>query len=409
MSRTAEDQLDSCPEHKAGLVAEQIDGETVVYDPEADQLHHLDRSATAVWRLLDGTRPLRFVAGDIAAAYGVAEEVARRDAAGLTVTLRDLRLLAGSGPATTSSARPRPTGLPGFDHDHPRPLPPAGHAIGPFRALHHSFRIATTDPAVADYLYAVLVDLQGGADDGSTGRYELIGTGEQYIVRYDDDTVIVTGSRERASAVLLWHINSEVVRRTTPHFPVVHAAAAVADDRTVLLPAAPGSGKTTTVAGLVDKAGFGYVTDEAVAIDPTTHLPLAYPKPLSIDRGSWDVLAHLRPAHDLATGQWQVPARSIRPNAVVEPGPIGLVIEPVYDPDATTRLEPVTRAAMLLRLADSTFNFPEAPEHNLRVLAGIVGNAECYRLPISVLDRAVSLISDLCSPSVSWKPVPPED
>lgn len=394
MPPTAVDRLDSHPARKAGLVAEEVDAETVVYDPEADQLHHLDRSATAIWRLLDGDRSVQSVAGDIAETYGVADEVAGRDVADLVATLQDRHLLAGT--VATPAPRHKPAGPPEFDLDHRHPLPPAQHAVGPFQGLHHSFYIATDDPTAAKYFGEILVDLRGDdADD--TGRYELLHAGEKYVVRYNGEPVVVTGGLERAAAVLLWHINSEVVRRTTPHMPVVHAAAAVAKGQTVLLPALPESGKTTTVAGLVSQAGLGYLTDEAVGIDPATLLPRPYPKPLSIDRGSWKVLPDLRPVPDLVTGQWQVPARAIRPNAVAEPGPVRFVIEPVYDPDATTRLESVSRAAMLVRVADSTFNFPDAPERNLHVAARIVEQADCYRLTVSELDRAVTLVDDLCS------------
>jgi hypothetical protein len=196
--------------------------------------------------------------------------------------------------------------------------------------------------------------------------------------------------------VLLWHINAEVVRRSALNYPLVHAAAAVWNGSAVLLAAAPESGKTTTVAGLVERAGFGYLTDEAVAIEQRTLLAQPYPKPLSIDRGSWGALAHLRPAYgDPVTGQWQVAADSIRPGAVAAPAPIRFVVEPAYDPDTTTRLEPLARGAMLVKLADSTFEFQADPQRNLGVLAKVVEQADCYRLPISDLDEGVALISRL--------------
>jgi hypothetical protein len=50
---------------------------------------------------------------------------------------------------------------------------------------------------------------------------------------------------------------------------------------------------------------------------------------------------------------------------------------------------------MLVRLADSTFEFQAAPQRNLGVLARIVERADCYRLPISDLDEGVRLIRRL--------------
>jgi hypothetical protein len=195
--------------------------------------------------------------------------------------------------------------------------------------------------------------------------------------------------------VLLWHINAEAVRRSTPRYPLVHAAAAVSRGVAVLLPARAESGKTTTVAGLV-RAGFGYLTDEAVAIDPSTLLAQPYAKALSVDRGSWDVLADLRPPHhDQVAGQWQLPARLIRPDAVAGPAPVGFVVTPIYSAGSTTRLEPISAGEMLMLLADSTFEFQADARRNLSVLAHIVASAGCYRLVVGDLTEAVRLVDEL--------------
>lgn len=393
--------LDARPAPKAGLVVQPVDGEAVIYDPEADALHHLEPTAAAVWTLLDGHKSVHAIAADLAGRYGAAEESVRRDILDLAELLHDRGLLAGSAGVPASTGRRTPSG-PTREFDlGDRPPPPAPYVTRTLRGLEHAFEVATNDVAVRDFLDQILVDLgDGDLGDGGRGeraRYELaVLSGTRYLVRYQDRVVVVTGRLDRALSVLLWHINAEVIRRSTARNLVVHAAAAARDGATVLLPAAPESGKTTTVAGLVASAGFGYLTDEAVMIDAATLIPHPYPKPLSIDRGSWDVLADLRPSHhDVVTGQWQVAASAIRPDAVARAAPIRFVVEPAYDRAATTRLEHVSRAAMLARLADSTFNFQEAPQRNLAVLARVLERADCYRLPISDLDQGVRLIRRL--------------
>ena len=219
--------------------------------------------------------------------------------------------------------------------------------------------------------------------------------GQRYLVQHNREPITATDWLDRALAVLLWHINAEVVRRTTPRYPLLHAAAAVLRGVAVLLPGPPESGKTTTVAGLV-RAGFGYLTDEAVAIDPDTMLARPYPKPLSVDRGSWDVLADVRPSHHgRVSGQWQVPARLIRPDAVAGPAPVRFVVVPAYKTRTATRLEPMSRGETLMSLADSTFQFQDNVRRNLTVLARVVAGADCYRLAVDDLDSAVTLIEEL--------------
>lgn len=388
--------LNARPEPKAGLVVQPVDGEVVIYDSEADALHHLEPTATAIWTLLDGDRTVSTVAADLADAYRAEEESIRRDVLELVRVIHDRGLLAGSAGAAGSTGRQPPSGPSGEFDLGDQALPPSPYVTRAFRGLEHIFEVATNDTAVRDFLDQIFVDL-GEDGPGDRARYELVALSDtRYVVCYQDCVVVVTGRLDRALSVLLWHINAEVVRSSSTHQLLVHAAAATRDGMTVLLPAAPESGKTTTVAGLVAHAGFEYLTDEAVAIEPATLIPRPYPKPLSIDRGSWDVLAGLRPSHDsVVTGQWQVPATSIRPDTVASSAPVRFVVEPAFDRNTDTRLEHVSRAAMLVRLADSTFNFHEAPQRNLALLARVLERAECYRLPISDLHHGVQLIRRL--------------
>jgi hypothetical protein len=54
---------------RGDLAAVEVDGETVVYDPAAEMLHHLDRTATAVWNGLDGTCTLSALAHELAVLF----------------------------------------------------------------------------------------------------------------------------------------------------------------------------------------------------------------------------------------------------------------------------------------------------------------------------------------------------
>ncbi len=397
---------------RPGLVVVPVDGETVAYDPEADVLHHLNQTASTVWSRMDGRIPLQLLGERIAADYGAAEATVSRDIVGLAGTLWDRGLLSGSTALPTAILR-HSVGL-GVDSgplDGPlstplselrlgdQPLPEAPHRTGTYRALEHAFDVATNDSTVRDYLQYVLIDL-AHSGVAEPARYELLdlgagAAGTQYLVQFNGQPVAATSWLDRAFAVLLWHVNAEVVRRSTLRYPLVHAAAAVSHGVAVLLPAPAESGKTTTVAGLV-RAGFGYLTDEVVAIDPDTLLAQPYPRALCVDRGSWEVLADLRPPHgDRMTGQWQLPPRSIRADAVSEAVPVRLIVVPTYIRDAMTELVGVSKGEMLVRLADSTFQFQSAPQRNLDVLAQVLEQADCYRLTLSDLADGIRLIADL--------------
>jgi len=389
------------PVRRPGLVAVSIEGEIVVYAPDSDALHHLDRTASTAWARLTGGVTLHALSRQLATDHDAEPADVMRYLTSLSRTLWERGLLADSVAApqftgrTSDAVHPRQPAEPPIPDE--SPLPGAPHRTHHCRAIGHRFDVATNDPAVCEYLNYVLADLTDPAPDGAENYELLVLDQHRYVIRYGGSLVATTDWLDRALSLLLWHINTEAARGATLNGPVIHAAAAVRDGLAVLLPAPAESGKTTTVAGLV-RAGFGYLTDEAVAIEPATLLPQPYPKALSIDRGSWQVLADVRPSHaDRMTGQWQLPARAIRPDAAASPAPIRYLIEPAYDRHSTTRLEAVPKATMLVRLADSTFHLRDAPDRNLAVLARIVEGAECYRLTVNNLDEAVRLIGNLFS------------
>jgi hypothetical protein len=166
-----------------------------------------------------------------------------------------------------------------------------------------------------------------------------------------------------------------------------------------MFPAHMESGKTTLTAGLV-RAWFRYLSDEVVAFDWDTGLVEPFPKPLTVDEGSWYLFPELEPAP--APGetappdkQWQVPPRAIRADAVGAPCRVHYVVFPRYEPDADTVLVPMSRGDGLVELAKNTFQFNEHARRALDVLASVVRGAECYRLTVGDLDHACAVVQEL--------------
>jgi hypothetical protein len=197
---------------------------------------------------------------------------------------------------------------------------------------------------------------------------------------------------------LIWRINRHVVE-TSGRYLLLHAAAAQRGDFGVVFPAPSGSGKTTLVAGLV-RAGFHYLTDEAAAIDPASGLLEPYPKPLTVETGSWTVLSDIvrdRPAElgRALAAQWHVEPTSIRTDAVGSRCRPRLVVSPMYDAEADTELIRISRAEGIALLVQNSFNFVQHGRQGLQVLTDIVRDAECYRLRFRDLDDACRAVLGL--------------
>ena len=130
-----------------------------------------------------------------------------------------------------------------------------------------------------------------------------------------------------------------------------------------------------------------------MAVDRRTGLVDPFPKPLSIDTGSWPVLPELRPQEpQLVLHQWLVPVTRLPQSKVAQPGRPTCIITPGYRAGARTELVPVTRAEMLQTLLGSTFNLRPEPQRQLDVLADVVAGSSCYRLVVGSLHEAVDLI-----------------
>lgn len=120
---------DHVPTPRADLAVAELEGETVLGDPQTGRVHHLDPIGSAVWALLDGRRSVRALAAELAAAYEAERSVVEADVLALSRRLGGQGLLAGIASGTEGAARgaAQPHG---HDHRHDGP-PPAGEAGPP--------------------------------------------------------------------------------------------------------------------------------------------------------------------------------------------------------------------------------------------------------------------------------------
>ncbi len=166
-----------------------------------------------------------------------------------------------------------------------------------------------------------------------------------------------------------------------------------------MLPAQPGSGKTTLAAGLTH-AGFAYLSDEAAPIDLRTRELVPYPRPLTMKPGTVAIIPGLTRRLASVLGDYEGPQYHVRPDdlrqgALGGPCRVGYVIAPRYEPEEPTSLEPMTRGEALVLLAENSFNFDRHGTRGLEVLRELVAGADCYRLRMGDLESAVRAITDV--------------
>jgi hypothetical protein len=199
-----------------------------------------------------------------------------------------------------------------------------------------------------------------------------------------------------------WHVNQRAMR-ANGDLVLVHSAVASFGGDGVLLPARMEAGKTTLVAALIAR-GFSYLSDEAAAIYPSTQQLNAFPKPLSIDAGSFGVLSHLQPKvtreiRPYIARQWQVSPESIREDSVAAVANPTLIVFPQYKEGSETEFRKISRQESLMALLQNTFDFQEHGRRNFDALAEIVARCDSYRLTSSELTDACDRVSELFTSS----------
>ena len=211
---------------------------------------------------------------------------------------------------------------------------------------------------------------------------------------------------EQSFAMFEWGLNW-CVSVQCHQYLIVHAAVVEKSGLALIMPAPPGSGKSTLCAGLVAR-GWRLLTDELALI--SLERPgevVALPRPVSLKNESIDVIREFAPdqvmgpiAHDTAKG---TVAHMAAPHESVQRGGEAalsrLLIFPKYTPASTTQIVPRQKSASFMELADQSFNFNVLGELGFQGLKQVLDNCDCYDLSYSDLDDVIAELERLIDKS----------
>lgn len=92
-------EIDATYAPSEDVVARELEGEIVIIPLVSDigdiedELYTLNETGRAIWRRLDGARPLRQIAGELAAEFEAAPETIEHDVLGLVRELASRRMV----------------------------------------------------------------------------------------------------------------------------------------------------------------------------------------------------------------------------------------------------------------------------------------------------------------------------
>lgn len=201
--------------------------------------------------------------------------------------------------------------------------------------------------------------------------------------------------------MLEWGMNFALAERFL-HSLLLHAGVVAREGKAVLLPAIPGSGKSTLTAALMCR-GFTLLSDEFGVVDLDSGDLRALVRPVALKNESIAVIgqrfpqATLGPAFDktrkgrvahLAPSAQSIAARK----RVSRPR---LIVFPQFIRDAALHLEPVDAATAFGKLCVNSFNYELLGPRGFDAVARLIRECRFHRIRFGDMDQAVDAISDL--------------
>lgn len=209
----------------------------------------------------------------------------------------------------------------------------------------------------------------------------------------------------QAFAMLEWGLNWCVAAHSH-QFLIIHAAVIERDGRAAVLPAPPGSGKSTLCSGLIQR-GWRLLSDELGLYDMETGQIHGMARPVNLKNASIDVIRAYapdaimtEPMPDTSKGTvclMRPPAGSVaRRREAARPT---WIVLPRYQRDAAPSMVDHSRARTFMLLADQSFNYDIQGAAGFQAIGRLVDQCRCLEFTYSRLEDA-----DLAFQALSAEP-----
>jgi HprK-related kinase A len=202
-------------------------------------------------------------------------------------------------------------------------------------------------------------------------------------------------------ALLEWAMNWCISTHVNHHL-LIHSAVVERGGRAMVLPAPPGSGKSTLCAALVHR-GWRLLSDELAVVPLAEEGLLPIVRPVSLKNRSIDIIAAFEPAARfsrpaLGTSKGTVAHMQAPPAHVArmdEAAPPAWIVFPRWRAGAPAALTPRSKAETLVELARNSFNAPTLGLSGFDRLARLVDTCDCHDFEYGRLDDAIACFEAL--------------
>jgi HprK-related kinase A len=205
----------------------------------------------------------------------------------------------------------------------------------------------------------------------------------------------------QAFAMLEWGMNWCVTSRVQSCL-IIHAAVIEKNGRAAILPAPPGSGKSTLCAALIHR-GWRLLSDELTLVRLDGAEVTGPARPVSLKNASIDVIrtwapdaVFTPPVRDTVKGtvaHMKAPGDSIA--RAGEPAVPAWIVFPRYAAGTAPELAPIPKARAFLRVAENAFNYSQLGVAGFDAVGQLIERSAAYDFRYSRLEDAVAVFDRL--------------
>ncbi|UVW28909.1 HprK-related kinase A [Massilia sp. H6] len=206
---------------------------------------------------------------------------------------------------------------------------------------------------------------------------------------------------DQAHPMFEWVMNWCVTNKAHSYL-IVHAAVLERGGCAVIMPAPPGSGKSTLCAALASR-GWRLLSDELALVRPHDLALVPLPRPVSLKNASIDIIRAYAPQAVfgppvLGTVKGTIAHMRASGASVAAAGQLVQathIVFPRYEAGAPARLEPVPKARLFMRVADNAFNYPVLGSAGFDTLGRLVERCAGFEFSYGALDDAMAVFDAL--------------
>lgn len=275
--------------------------------------------------------------------------------------------------------------------------------FGPFLVRIQCFLPALAEPLYRLYAFYTLAD-----DDIAEFHVQIVPKRSlrrpftpfvQFLV--DGQAPFPAAPVHHALTMLEWGINLAIAVRVN-HFLLFHCAAVERNGHVLLLPAWPGSGKTTLCAALIHR-GFRLFSDEFGLMDVQSGQFFPLPRLMPLKNQAIGAIRNFLPEAVLGPeihGTLKGTVAHVRPpeesiDREDEPATPRWIVFPKWIAGQPMQLDEMPRSEAFLLLASNAFNYEVLGEAAFDAVSSLIERCQCRKLVYSDFDSVLAALNAL--------------